>query len=302
MIFDDLIADIDLWAAPGRLQNVRDALRGHLIFRIEENIADFSGIKEPNFSARKSALLPLPSPLPYSNVALCFTNAVVLLTQHTFDNNWPALISFYKFHVAPRHGLRMPIQPGAIQPIHVTGVTGTTWWPNLMMDVPLRYDQNGNFLGIVDISKSTYDQEIDQNIDEQNFDEVAPVEPGTKNRTRNAHEVIYRFVSFLSCKNIRVVDFLPDPALQRARVKRGKYPLVAFKVLELTTRSGGGAGAAKKLWTNRVHLCRGHFATYTDDRPLFGKYVGKFWIPPHVKGDKKNGILNKDYSIPRGTK
>lgn len=49
------------------------------------------------------------------------------------------------------------------------------------------------------------------------------------------------------------------------------------------------------------HVCRGHFAEYGPEFSkglLFGKYAGRFFIPPHLKGDKKNGIVEKDYAIP----
>jgi hypothetical protein len=61
-----------------------------------------------------------------------------------------------------------------------------------------------------------------------------------------------------------------------------------------------GDGDSKGAWTNRVHLCRGHFATYTDQAPLFGKYVGRFWIPPHARGDRARGIVIKDYEVHHG--
>ena len=47
----------------------------------------------------------------------------------------------------------------------------------------------------------------------------------------------------------------------------------------------------------RVHLCRGHFKEYTNENPLFGKHVGRFWWQPMVRGDKKRGVLNKDYDV-----
>ena len=46
-----------------------------------------------------------------------------------------------------------------------------------------------------------------------------------------------------------------------------------------------------------LHICRGHFVTYTPKHPLFGKYVGTFWKPDHVRGNAKNGIVLKDYKV-----
>jgi hypothetical protein len=77
---------------------------------------------------------------------------------------------------------------------------------------------------------------------------------------------------------------------------------VTYKVLELEARESRGGGEAKGLWTNRVHLCRGHFATYSPEAPLFGKYVGRFWIPPHARGDRSRGMIEKDYKIAQRAK
>jgi len=46
-----------------------------------------------------------------------------------------------------------------------------------------------------------------------------------------------------------------------------------------------------------LHICRGHFATYGDDNPLFGKHVGTFWRPMHVRGDKAAGEVRKSYKV-----
>jgi hypothetical protein len=47
----------------------------------------------------------------------------------------------------------------------------------------------------------------------------------------------------------------------------------------------------------RYHICRGHFATYTEERKLFGKYVGRYWIPSHARGNIENGSIEKDYVV-----
>lgn len=46
-----------------------------------------------------------------------------------------------------------------------------------------------------------------------------------------------------------------------------------------------------------LHICRGHFATYGDDAPLFGKHVGTFWKRMHIRGVAKEGMVAKDYKI-----
>jgi hypothetical protein len=46
-----------------------------------------------------------------------------------------------------------------------------------------------------------------------------------------------------------------------------------------------------------LHLCRGHLKHYTEEKPLFGKYSGTFFIPAHVRGNKKNGVVIKNYKL-----
>lgn len=45
------------------------------------------------------------------------------------------------------------------------------------------------------------------------------------------------------------------------------------------------------------HSVRAHYATYTKERPLFGKYAGRFYVPAHFRGGINNGVVSKDYKI-----
>jgi hypothetical protein len=46
-----------------------------------------------------------------------------------------------------------------------------------------------------------------------------------------------------------------------------------------------------------LHIARGHFAHYTEDRPLFGKYTGTFWRPAHVRGSADFGTVKSTYKV-----
>lgn len=107
-------------------------------------------------------------------------------------------------------------------------------------------------------------------------------------------------LSLLHCKNVARVEHAPDAALQRARQRRNKPPLTKFYTLEIepmkqVLKKEGGieSNGLKKA----LHICRGHFATYSPDRPLFGRVAGKFWIPAHARGSKSAGEAVKDYAI-----
>lgn len=106
---------------------------------------------------------------------------------------------------------------------------------------------------------------------------------------------------FLSCKNITTRTVLAPERLNKKRRKNHRLPICEYKVLEIKPLSGAHYSAASPSQPSqglmRVHLCRGHFKEYPPDRPLFGKYSGRFWWQPIVRGEKKRGILNKDYAI-----
>lgn len=104
-----------------------------------------------------------------------------------------------------------------------------------------------------------------------------------------------------SCKNVRLVDQErdgPPRVILGSGPKRTIIPKITYKVLEIdpsktpAARSGAHSGPSSQAF----HLCRGHFANY-DEKPLFGKYRGRFWVPAHTRGSKKNGAVLKDYKI-----
>lgn len=108
-------------------------------------------------------------------------------------------------------------------------------------------------------------------------------------------------LNLLSCKNISIGDaearFNQDEKWRR----RQKQPSIKYKVLKVSAPGSRQppvdlAGRGEGGWMPH-HMCRGHYATYTEEKPLFGKYSGRFWIPAHVKGSLKNGAVIKDYEV-----
>jgi hypothetical protein len=107
--------------------------------------------------------------------------------------------------------------------------------------------------------------------------------------------------SFCHCKNVSLVDVTeelqPEPKIRR----RLKLP----EVRRYTLNIGGHIDRPRRDFDHGgasvmpFHLCRGHFATYTADKPMFGnpKLVGRYWHPPHTRGKKENGEVIKDYRV-----
>ena len=103
-------------------------------------------------------------------------------------------------------------------------------------------------------------------------------------------------INLLHCKNIELVI---EPLTRQQRRQKERKSGIIYKVLAIKEGDKSyryldhGHNGSKKA----LHLCRGHFRTYTDEAPLFGRVTGTFWIPAHVKGAKENGEVVKDYKV-----
>lgn len=103
---------------------------------------------------------------------------------------------------------------------------------------------------------------------------------------------IENFLNIISCKNIKTVKHT-----RNIKVKARKQgALVEYYTLQIKNFSSKGESESGK-WHNRIHLVRGHMKEYTADKPLFGRITGRFWCPPHVRGQNKGGIIFKDYEV-----
>ena len=107
-------------------------------------------------------------------------------------------------------------------------------------------------------------------------------------------------LSFMHCKNIRQVEAKEDPGERfRRQYKVKKYTyrtLVIGPMKEVLRREGRSETVGLQ---RALHICRGHFSTYSPEKPLFGRYPGTFWIPDHVRGTKENGEVHKNYEVKR---
>jgi hypothetical protein len=106
-------------------------------------------------------------------------------------------------------------------------------------------------------------------------------------------------LGWMNCKNIHLVSGQPNERVSRKRQRRGQFAGLSYQRIVIdgvagnATRSNREAEATGK----RLHMVRGHFATYTDERPLFGRVTGTFWRAWHVRGDADLGRINHEYHI-----
>lgn len=101
----------------------------------------------------------------------------------------------------------------------------------------------------------------------------------------------------LGCKNVVTEKNIPDPIVNKKRTKKGNQPLFTYHTLSLKPVGKHQESVPKHLWENRIHLARGHFKTFTPDKPLFGKITGRFWWQPQVRGRNTKGMIMKDYAL-----
>jgi hypothetical protein len=107
-------------------------------------------------------------------------------------------------------------------------------------------------------------------------------------------------LSFLHCRNVSIIEHATPPRVAAKRAKAGKPIGVTYKTLVIdgmtnTLRTEGGI--AQHGLKRALHICRGHFATYTAERPLFGRVTGTVWKPMHTRGSKGRGEVKKDYRV-----
>lgn len=105
----------------------------------------------------------------------------------------------------------------------------------------------------------------------------------------------------LNCKNV-IDEIISIPTkLNKKRIKKNKPPKYEYRILKLIVptqlRTSGKNGTTVPLTTMPLHLRKGHFKKYSEARKLFGKYTGEYWWPARLRGNKKNGIIEKEYSV-----
>lgn len=110
-------------------------------------------------------------------------------------------------------------------------------------------------------------------------------------------------VGFCHCQNVALVDGdMPPPKIRANQEKKLGAPLIQFKELVIDPNLTRKRPATRAINVGpkaerSLHICRGHFQTYTEEKPMFGKYAGTFWVPAHVRGTEDAGKVFKDYAI-----
>jgi len=110
-------------------------------------------------------------------------------------------------------------------------------------------------------------------------------------------------IQLLQARNVsQTATALPEADDRRAQrrfgPKRGGY-----RYHTLTIRINGRPRSLREVagsgdhGSMPLHWVRGHFKTYTPEAPLLGKYEGTFFWPAFVRGEARNGVVDKTYRI-----
>lgn len=106
-------------------------------------------------------------------------------------------------------------------------------------------------------------------------------------------------ISLLNCKNVTTKECTPFKGEEKRWNKHHKKPLCRFHTLNISSMTNvlKTEGNIKENGPMKaLHLCRGHFKTY-NEKGLFGKHKGMFYFSPTIRGNKKEGIVLKDYNV-----
>jgi hypothetical protein len=110
-------------------------------------------------------------------------------------------------------------------------------------------------------------------------------------------------ISFMHCRNVKRIEHSTPQKIQRRRERSKRPPVSRYYTLEIDAlkedvqhEGGMKSGGMKRAIAKR----RGHFKTYTEERPLFGKQVGRWFWTEQMVGNPSAGRVKKDYAVKRG--
>ena len=114
--------------------------------------------------------------------------------------------------------------------------------------------------------------------------------------------VAWTTLAMMNCANIDTVEHKAPDAFQKARVKSGKKPLVAYHTVRVDLGQTPRQIAAESLpsadgSTPRRHKKRGHMKDYRGGKGLFGRYKGVWYWGPTLAGSAEEGIIVSDYEV-----
>jgi len=110
-------------------------------------------------------------------------------------------------------------------------------------------------------------------------------------------------LTFCHCKNVSTREVAPpqkraEKYERQHGVRLHPHHVIVIDPMVSRIRTDAKDQGRKRTSMDRaLHICRGHFADYTAERPLFGKLTGRFWINAHTRGTLKAGRSTHEYTV-----
>lgn len=111
--------------------------------------------------------------------------------------------------------------------------------------------------------------------------------------------VVWIALQLINCRNVSTA--LRGSVFHRSgSEKRRGEPVVKYHTIVLpgmATTGGRGGRKSRRVDPLAMHKVRGHFKTFTAERPLLGRHVGTYWWGWQVRGSKDHGVVVSDYKV-----
>lgn len=123
----------------------------------------------------------------------------------------------------------------------------------------------------------------------------------TETRRQNTKEICFEAslaCVFANCKNVELREEPKRHTTKAIRRRHGEP--VQYRVIRLPytgKRRPDGRAEIADDGAVPLHMVRGHFKTYTPEKPLFGRMTGTYWWAHHLRGDESAGVVHHDYEV-----
>jgi hypothetical protein len=105
-------------------------------------------------------------------------------------------------------------------------------------------------------------------------------------------------IGWMNCKNLTLEDVkIPEHTQRRRRKNRQPIGLDyrQIKVMPDKRKKSGTTSSHEDPQPQPLHMVRGHFKTFTAEKPLLGRIVGTFWWSHQLRGVEEMGRINHEY-------
>lgn len=148
----------------------------------------------------------------------------------------------------------------------------------LLTGIKMKVDQHGRCIEVHRLAKP------DAQVAHMDGDYWSPMMPA------------FQTLGWMNCRNLELEQQGPSAKVRKARAKRNQFPGMDYHVVVIPGGSSSGGSGNGGLGT-KLHMVRGHFAVYTPEAPLFGRLVGAYWKPSHVRGNADRGRITSEYHV-----